>query len=115
MLSPQQLERARRLRRIDTECERRLWAKLRDRRLNGFKFVRQLPVGPFVADFACREVMLIVEVDGATHSTAEEHSYDARRTVYLEANGWRVLRVRNDDVLRNIDDVLEGIVTAVVR
>lgn len=114
-LTPQQLERARRLRRMDSECERRLWARLRDRRLNGVKFVRQLPVGPYVADFACREAMLIVEVDGVTHSTDEEVSYDARRTAFLEGNGWRVLRVWNDDVLCHMDDVLDGIVMAITR
>jgi len=115
MLTPLQRERARRLRRMDIGCEKRLWALLRARRLNGAKFVRQLPVGPFMVDFACREAGLIVEVDGATHSTDEELAYDARRTAFLEAAGWRVLRVLNDDVLRNLDDVLEMIVMSVMR
>ncbi len=109
ILTPEQRERARRLRRQDTGCEQRLWAQLRGRRLNGMKFVRQLPVGIYVADFACRERALIVEVDGASHSTDEEVSHDARRTKFLEANGWRVLRVLNEDIVMRMDDVLEMI------
>ena len=115
LLNPQQLERARRLRRMDTGCEQRLWTQLRGRRLDGLKFVRQLPVGNYVADFACRDCGLIVEVDGATHSTGEEAAYDARRTKYLEACGWRVLRVLNDDAVRRMDDVLDMILRAVAR
>jgi very-short-patch-repair endonuclease len=100
---------------MDTGCEQRLWAQLRGRRLNGFKFVRQQPVGPFIADFACREAGLVVEVDGATHSTDEEVGYDARRTAYLQANGWRVLRLLNDDVATRMEDVLDTILMAVTR
>ena len=115
MLTPVQRERARRLRRMHTGCEQRLWALLRARRLNGLKFVRQLPVGPFVADFACREAALIIEVDGATHSTDEERVYDARRAAFIESEGWRVLRIQNDDVLHRLDDVLDTIVMSVTR
>ena len=115
MLTPSQRERARRLRRMDVECERRLWARLRDRRLSGAKFVRQLPVGPCVVDFACREAALVVEVDGATHSTDEELAYDRRRTVFIQLKGWRVLRIQNDDVLRHLDDVLDMIEMSVSR
>jgi very-short-patch-repair endonuclease len=115
LLTPQQLERARRLRRMDTGCEQRLWAQLRGRRLGDFKFVRQLPVGHYVADFACRERALIIEVDGATHSTDEDAAYDARRTEYLEDSGWRVLRVMNDDVVRRMEDVLEMILRSMAR
>jgi very-short-patch-repair endonuclease len=109
MLSFEQLERARRLRRCDTASERRLWGALRDRRLKGIKFVRQLAVGPYVADFACREHRLIVEVDGASHSTDAELAADARRTGFLSKLGWRVRRVSNDDVVRSLDAVLETI------
>jgi very-short-patch-repair endonuclease len=109
LLTPEQLERARRLRRMDTGCEQRLWARLRGRRLGGLKFVRQLPAGPYVADFACRERMLIVEVDGATHGSEVEMAYDAARTSFLETQGWRVMRVSNDDVVRNIDGVMQSI------
>ena len=115
MLTPLQRERARRLRRMDVGCEKRLWALLRGRRLNGAKFVRQLPVGPYIADFACRDCCVIPEVDGATHSTGEEIAYDARRTAFIEAQGWHVLRVHNDDVINQFDDVLETIALAVMR
>jgi very-short-patch-repair endonuclease len=109
LLSPEQLEMARRLRRQDVACERRLWGALRGRRLNGLKFVRQLPIGPFIVDFACREVRLVVEVDGATHSTDDEVAYDAARTAFIERQGWRVMRVWNDDVVGELDEVLESI------
>ena len=90
--------RSRALRKDDTEAERRLWEELRGHRLNGFKFVRQLPVGIYFADFACRSAKLVVEVDGATHGSEEEVRYDATRTRFLEEQGWRVLRVWNADV-----------------
>jgi very-short-patch-repair endonuclease len=112
MLTPQQRERGRRLRRMDSASEQRLWAQLRGRRLAGLKFVRQLPVENYVVDFACRERRLVVEVDGATHSTSEEAAYDARRTACLELQGWRVLRVTNDDVSNRLDGVLESIMRA---
>ena len=82
---------------------------MRDRRLNGYKFVRQEPVGPFIADFLCHEKMLIVEADGATHSEEHEIQYDERRTRYLKSEGYRVLRVQNTDVYRNLTDVLDMI------
>ena len=109
ILTPDQRERARRLRRQDTASEQRLWAQLRGRRLAGLKFVRQLPVGHYVADFACRERMLIVEVDCATHGDEEEIAHDAARTRFLEAEGWRVMRVWNEAVVRGIEAVLESV------
>ena len=107
-----EVRRARGLRREQTEAERRLWRKLRDRRLGGFKFVRQEPIGPFVADFVCRERALILEVDGATHSTDKEVASDARRTAFLEREGYRVLRATNAGVYENLDGVLETILAA---
>jgi very-short-patch-repair endonuclease len=74
---------ARDLRRDSTLAEKRLWEQLRNRKLDGFKFVRQAPVGPYIADFLCREGSLVVEVDGATHSTAAEMASDKRRTEAL--------------------------------
>lgn len=111
-LTPSQRERARALRRGDTAAEQRLWESLRNRRLQGLKFVRQLPVGPYVADFACRSHRLIVEVDGATHGTEQEILHDEQRTETLTQHGWRILRVGNDDVFRHLDDVLETILKA---
>ena len=104
--------RARALRKDDTEAERRLWEELRGRRLNGFKFVRQLPIGPYFADFACRAAKLVVEVDGATHGSEEEVRYDATRTRFLEEQGWRVLRVWNADVFTARNAVCDTILMA---
>ncbi len=109
---PQQLDRARELRKADTAAEQRLWEHLRNRRLANLKFVRQLPIDPYIADFACRSEKLIVEVDGATHSSAEEFAYDQARTSFLERNGWKVLRVWNAEVFTNRDGVLETILHA---
>ena len=108
----QRIRRARALRRAQTPAEARLWAHLRDRRLQGHKFVRQEPVGPFIADFACREARLIVEVDGATHASDDEIGYDRRREAYLRSSGYRVVRVVNDDVYHRLQDVLETILAA---
>jgi very-short-patch-repair endonuclease len=100
---------ARRLRRAQTPAEARLWSKLRNRGLAGYKFARQEPIGPYFADFACRERMLVVEVDGATHSTEEELARDQRRRRFLEDKGYRVLRVLNHDVITELEGVLETI------
>src|SRR5262245_66638434 len=89
---------ARKLRRNSTVAESRRWSELRNRQLDGFKIVRQDPIGPYVVDFACREAKLIVEVDGATHSTNEEIQRDALRSAELEGNGYKIIRVQNDDV-----------------
>lgn len=106
---PESVERARELRKKDTAAEQRLWERLRGRRLGGLKFVRQLAIGPYFADFACREKKLIVELDGLTHSSEEEMNYDAVRTEFLETQGYRVVRVWNVEVFKNLDGVLEGI------
>ena len=106
------LRRARDLHRDHTESERRLWRYLRDRRLNGYKFVRQEPIGPYFADFVCREQWLIVEVDGATHSEPHEIAHDERRTNFLQAEGFRVLRVQSGNMYRILDDVLDMILLA---
>ena len=85
--------RARTFRKSETTAEKRLWEELRGSRLNGFKFVRHLPIGPYFADFACRSVKLIVEVDGATHGNAHELAYDAKRSLFLNEQGWAVHRI----------------------
>ena len=87
---------ARRLRHGETPAEKRLWEQLRNRTLDGYKFVRQAPVGPYITDFMCRTEKLVVEADGATHSTAAELEQDRIRTQNLEAQGFRVLRFQND-------------------
>jgi very-short-patch-repair endonuclease len=108
----ERLRRARELRRQQTAAEARLWNRLRGRRLAGFKFARQEPVGPFVADFVCRDARLVVKVDGATHSADEEVARDRKREAYLRSRGYRLVRVCNDDVYRKLDDVLATIIAA---
>lgn len=96
---------AKRLRRTMTRAEALLWSYIRRRSLAGAKFRRQHPIGPYIADFACVGARLVVEVDGATHATREELVHDVRRTQFLEASGWRVLRITNTDVYENLDGV----------
>ncbi|WP_082537316.1 MULTISPECIES: DUF559 domain-containing protein [unclassified Aureimonas] len=100
------IERARGLRRNETDVEYRLWYELRARRLNGFKFVRQFPVGPYFADFACRTHHLIVELDGSQHAGSKG---DILRTAFLNANGFSVLRFWNGEVQGELNAVLETI------
>jgi very-short-patch-repair endonuclease len=99
----------RRLRGQQTDAERKLWFALRDRRLAGFKFVRQEAIGPFVVDFVFRERNLVIEVDGGQHA---ENPADVRRDAYLAAEGYRVIRFWNNDVLANREGVLLTILDA---
>jgi very-short-patch-repair endonuclease len=105
-----QTHRARELRKNSSYLERRLWSILRDRRLANLKFRRQVPIGQYIVDFLCIEHRLIVELDGDSHN--ERGKYDFRRQSILEANGYRVLRVSNDDVLHHLDGVGEAILKA---
>jgi very-short-patch-repair endonuclease len=102
-------QRARRLRASQTSAEARLWYALRNRNLARWKFRRQHPIDRFVVDFVTLEGKLVIEVDGATHSTALELARDAERTRILESNGFLVLRVTNLDVYKNLGGVLEAI------
>jgi len=101
--------RARVLRSQPISAEAKLWGELRNRQLGGHKFVRQMPIRSYFADFVCRERMVIVEVDGGTHSTNPEVASDANRTAVLEQEGYRVFRVCNDDVYNNLDGVLDAL------
>ncbi len=103
------LKRARNLRHTQTEAEKRLWGYVRDKRLQGHKFNRQVPVGPYIADFLCFEAKLIIEIDGATHSEAHEIVYDEQRTAFLNAQGYRVMRCKNMDIFENLTGVLDTI------
>ncbi len=105
--TPSRLERARSLRRTDADAEMRLWQALRSRQLRGWKFRRQHPVGPFVADFVCLPGRLVVEVDGAHH--AEQRARDDARTRFIESKGFRVMRFDDGQVLNALDAVLEVI------
>ena len=103
---------ARGLRRSETSAEHELWSKLRNRQMDGWKFKRQVPFGYYILDFFCFDARLAVEIDGATHSEEKEIANDQERTAFLEANGVRVMRFANSDVVRNIDGVLEMIYLA---
>lgn len=101
---------ARLLRRRQTEDDRRLWARLRDRRLNGLKFRRQAPCGPYIADFLCEAARLIVELDGSQHAEPAAVHSDLERTRVLNSLGYEVFRIWNIDLKTNIDGVLDQIV-----
>jgi very-short-patch-repair endonuclease len=101
--------RARELRHIENDAEDKLWSELRGRRLNGHKFVTQLRIGPYYADFACRESNLVVEVDGSQHADSPR---DAFRNETMIRNGWSVLRFWHIDVLQNRRQVCETILAA---
>jgi very-short-patch-repair endonuclease len=96
---PDIIARARRERRALTGAEEKLWRALRDRRFAGVKIRRQHPVGPFVADFACVALRLIIEADGPSHDDGAQMAFDARRTAFLAHAGWRVARISNADIL----------------
>ncbi|HEY1604127.1 MAG TPA: DUF559 domain-containing protein [Allosphingosinicella sp.] len=98
---------ARKLRREMTETERLLWSGLRNRQLEGHKFIAQFQIGNAIADFACRGAKLAVELDGGQHADTVED--DAERTRIIEAHGYRVIRFWNSDVMSNLDGVLEAI------
>ena len=98
---------ARRLRRNQTDAERVLWFRLRDRRLAGWKFRRQAPIDRYVVDFICADARLLVELDGGQHTERAEQ--DIARTRILESMGYLVLRFWNNDVLANTDGVVETI------
>ncbi|RWH71388.1 endonuclease domain-containing protein [Mesorhizobium sp.] len=101
---------AKSMRRAMTDAELRLWNELRAHRLMGMSFRRQVPIGPYIVDFACSAHRLIIEVDGSQHGDAEHSRRDQERTAYLAASGWTILRFWNDDVIRDIDDVCQHIV-----
>ena len=103
-------QRAKELRQAMTPAEAALWAKLRNRRLNGLKFRRQHPIGRTITDFCCVQQRLVIEVDGGIHDMQVEH--DQARTAYLEVRGYQVLRFRNEEVLGDMEGVLVRIVGA---
>jgi very-short-patch-repair endonuclease len=98
-------------RRNATPAEEQLWAVLRDRKLDGWKFKRQRVVGKFVADFCCHDARLIVELDGEIHDARDAQLADALRTEFLNAKGYTVIRFRNEKVLDNLLEVLSIIKT----
>jgi very-short-patch-repair endonuclease len=109
------INRARALRRDQTSAEAKLWRVLRNRALNGLKFRRQMPIERYVADFVCFEAKLVVEVDGATHSSEDELARDAVRTAMIERSGFAVLRILNVDIYDNLEGVREAILAVAER
>jgi very-short-patch-repair endonuclease len=101
---------ARQLRAQSTDAERLLWFHLRSRRFSGFKFRRQVPLGDYIADFVCCPCRLVVEVDGGQHALQKE--YDAARTLWLEQEGFRVLRLPDNVMLKETETALLAIWSA---
>ena len=107
-MRPERLtKRAKAMRTEATEPEIRLWLELRAKRFAGVKFRRQKIIGNYIADFASRKPMLVIEVDGDTHDG--RGAYDAERTRYLESEGYQVLRFTNYDVMTAMEGVLMAI------
>lgn len=105
--SANMIRRARNLRHTSTPPEQLLWTALRNGQIGGLKFRRQHPIGPYVVDFYCHRVGLVVEVDGMSHEN--KMLPDSERTKYLEDQGLRVLRITNNDVMRDLDAVARQI------
>ena len=100
---------ARQLRKDMPSAERKLWARIRNKQLGGFRFRRQHTIGPFIVDFACIEVMLVIELDGDQHAIDQAPIRDEQRDAFMEKQGWTVLRFWNNEVYQNPDGVLEAI------
>lgn len=98
--------RARDLRNHPTEAERHLWRAISARKLAGFRFNRQVRIGVYFCDFVCRGERLIIELDGGQHNSQGGKAYDERRTAFLRAQGYQVIRFWNHDVLGNLPGVL---------
>lgn len=96
-------------RKASTEAEQILWERLRARRLNGFKFRRQHPIGCFIVDFFCAEFGLAIEVDGEYHDSDDQRTLDEQRTIELNELNIKVIRFKNRDVINNTNAVLNQI------
>jgi very-short-patch-repair endonuclease len=107
--SKEQVGFARELRQQHTDAESALWMKLRNRELEGVKFRRQHPIGPYIVDFVSLRRRLIIEIDGRQHNEEREKERDEERTIRLEERGYRIMRFWNNQVLMNMDGVLERI------
>jgi very-short-patch-repair endonuclease len=102
-------QRARKLRQSGNQAEALLWLELKARKLGGHRFTRQFSIGPFFADFACRENWLVVEIDGHQHA---DSSYDRRRDEFMRTQGYSILRLWSHDVLKHRTSVCETILAA---
>jgi very-short-patch-repair endonuclease len=106
---------ARALRKNSTDAERLLWAALRGHRLNSASFRRQVPIKNFIVDFVCHAAKLVIELDGGQHFSDQAEQADATRSAVIEAQGFKVLRFSNLDVMKNRAGVLETIAAAVAE
>ena len=106
------IERARSLRANMTDAELRLWHRLRGKQIGGHRFRRQVPIGPYIVDFACVKARLVIEVDGGQHAAGAY--LDAERTAWLQSRGYKVMRFWNTQVLQEMDGVLEAIYGALI-
>ncbi|MEO6191836.1 MAG: DUF559 domain-containing protein [Thermoanaerobaculia bacterium] len=100
---------ARDLRKRQTPAEKALWKILRDRRLRELKFRRQFPIDPFVADFCCWELRLVIELDGEIHAEAQQAARDRERDAFLRGSGFMILRFSNDRIFGDVLGVVEEI------
>jgi very-short-patch-repair endonuclease len=91
------------------QTEWRVWDRLRGRKVGGWKFRRQHPIGPYFVDFCCPSARLVVEINGPAHDGDAQWAYDQRRTAWLEAQGYRVMRIIVEDVDEDLDGVIDGI------
>ena len=104
--------RAQELRKSSTEAEKRLWRLLRAKQLAGYKFRRQEPIGSYIVDFVCFRPPFIVELDGGQHDATKQRAHDARRTAWLESQGFTLIRFWNNQLLENEAGVLHDILRA---
>jgi very-short-patch-repair endonuclease len=114
MQRPETIKKAKALRARMSLPEVKMWLAVKDRQLGGFRIRRQAPIGPFIADFACFECKLVVEVDGSTHDE-KKLAYDRNRQAWLEKSGLQVFRIPAIEVLSNLDGVLEGLLIELRR
>lgn len=110
---PGSVRRARESRKDQTSAEAKLWSLLRNRRLIAHKFRRQHPIGPWVADFACPAIKLVIEVEGPSHDAPDQQAWDEMKTEYLRTSGWRIIRIKNADVHQALGDVEVRIVAEI--
>jgi very-short-patch-repair endonuclease len=115
MQRPRKVKYARQLRRNQSEAEEKLWLSLWKRNIDGVKFRRQQPIGNYIVDFVSFDKKLIIEIDGGQHNDPAEIEKDQQRTIWLENEGYRVIRFWNNDVLENLDGVLLKIKEILIR
>ena len=111
--TPTVFKKASWLRHHETEAEKKLWLMLKNSQLRGLRFKRQHPVGPYISDFYCHKASLVIEIDGDSHSRREQKLHDEVRTNEFEALGLKVIRFSNEEVLTNIDEVVQRIVSCI--